>query len=278
MKICDLHTHSVFSDGKYTPTELIDEAVEKGISAIALTDHNTVDGIEEFLTAAKGKNIRAIAGVELSTEYNGKELHIVGLFIPSEKLDKVTEKVAFYRKKKQEANLKTIERLISDGYNISYENVIAEATNGNINRVHISNELIKMGYIKSVNEGFSTLLSAKGKYYCPPERMKSEDAIAFLESINAVSVLAHPFLALDEKELEDFIIHMKPKGLCAIETHYSTFDEKTTRKAVEIAIKTGVKQSGGSDFHGSNKPLISLGSGMGNLEVPYWFVESLLNK
>ncbi len=276
MKICDLHTHSVFSDGKYTPTELIDEAVEKGISAIALTDHNTIDGIEEFLTAAKGKNINAIAGVELSTEYNGKELHLVGLFIPRENLEKVTDKVASYREKKQEANLRTIERLISDGYKISYENVMANATNGNINRVHIANELIKKGYINSVKEGFSTLLSAKGKYYSPPERMKTDDAVAFLKSINAKSVLAHPFLDLDEKELEEFIIQMKPKGLCAIETHYSTFDEETTKKAVEIAIKTGVKQSGGSDFHGSNKPLISLGSGMGNLEVPYEFVESLL--
>ena len=120
------------------------------------------------------------------------------------------------------------------------------------------------------------MLSAKGKYYSPPERMKTDDAVAFLKSINAKSVLAHPFLDLDEKELEEFIIQMKPKGLCAIETHYSTFDEETTKKAVEIAIKTGVKQSGGSDFHGSNKPLISLGSGMGNLEVPYEFVESLL--
>ena len=150
MKICDLHTHSVFSDGKYTPTELIDEALKKGISAIALTDHNTVDGIDEFLTAAKGRNIQAIAGVELSTEYKGKELHIVGLFIPDDALPKITQMVSSYRKKKQEANINTVDRLIADGYKVSYERIKENAVNGNINRVHIADELMKMGYINSI--------------------------------------------------------------------------------------------------------------------------------
>ncbi len=278
MKICDLHTHSVFSDGKYTPKQLIDEAIEKGISAIALTDHNTVSGLEEFLKAADGKNILAIPAIELSTEYKEKELHILGLFIPVSAFDTVTELLKKYLDAKAQSNMDTVKRLNEDGYLISYEKVRANASLDNVNRVHIAEEMLKMGYIKTIKEAFDGLLSAKGKYYKPAPRLKSSEAIEFLKNIGAVPVLAHPFLDLTEDELLEFISEMKSIGLCGIETHYSTYDEETTKKAVEIAEKTGIKQSGGSDFHGSNKPLISLGVGMGNLAVPYEFVTEMMKK
>lgn len=278
MKICDLHTHSVFSDGKYTPQQLIDEAVEKNISAIALTDHNTIDGVYELLESARGKDIMAIPAVELSTVHNGKELHIVGLFIPVDALDKVTEFLKNFRVAKEENNKKTVEKLNADGYLIDYESVVSNSVSNNVTRVHIAEELVKKGYIKTIKEAFSGLLSSKGKYYTPPERLKCVDAIEFLKNIGAVSVLAHPFLDLTENEIRDFVKEMKPRGLCAMETVYSTYDEKTTEAAVKIAEDMGIKQSGGSDFHGSNKPHISLGCGMGNLYVPYDFVLELLKK
>ncbi len=277
-KICDLHTHSDFSDGKYTPAELIKEAVEKGISAIALSDHNTIDGLEEFLNESKGKDILAIPAIELSADYNGKEVHIVGLFIPEENFPKVTEFLREYREAKELNNRKTVRLLEEDGYNISYEDVLLRCRNGNVNRVHIAEELMSKGYANSIKECFKGLLSKNEKYYKSSIKPTASQAILFLKSIDAVPVMAHPFLDMNEEELLEFIKDMKPFGLCAMETLYSTYDEETTKTAISVAKKTGLKQSGGSDFHGSNKPSISLGRGKGNLSVPYDFVLELMKK
>jgi predicted metal-dependent phosphoesterase TrpH len=277
-KICDLHTHSDFSDGKYTPTELIEEALEKKISAIALSDHNTIDGLGEFLEAARGKDIMAIPAIELSSDYNGKELHIVGLFIPVENFPKVTEFLKEYREAKDENNRRTVELLKEDGYDISYDDIISRCRNGNVNRIHIAEVLMEKGYAKSIKECFKGLLSKKEKYYKPSIRPTAQQAVEFLKSIDAIPVIAHPFLDLSPEQLVAFIEEMKPWGLVAMETLYSTYSEETTKLAIEIANKTGLKQSGGSDFHGSNKPTISLGSGEGNSIVPFELVEELMKK
>ena len=259
---CDLHTHSNFSDGTYTPAELIDEAVRLGLSAIALTDHNCISGLAEFKSAAEGKPINAVPGVEFSTDYGETELHIVALFIKEESYEKINALVDDLKKRKEKCNLELIERLNAGGYIIDLEKLHGESR-GQINRAHIAHQLMMAGYVKSIEEAFDTLLSKNGKFYTQPKRLDVFEVIKFIKSIGAVSVLAHPFLNLSEPELREFLPKAKAAGLHAMETLYSKFDDETTALARKIASEYGIFESGGSDFHGWRKPGIELGTGRG---------------
>ena len=160
------------------------------------------------------------------------------------------------------------------GYALSYEE-IRERHQGNVNRAVITAELIEKGYITDRKEAFDGILSAKNGLYHPPERISAFEAIRFLSSIHAVPVLAHPYLSLTEEELRTFLPEAKRNGLAAMETRYSTFTPQLTEAARYLASEFGLLESGGSDFHGGNKPDIQLGSGKGDLAVPYSFVQSL---
>ena len=274
MKYCDLHTHSYFSDGTYSPTELIKEAEERGLAAIVLCDHNTVDGLGEFLAAAEGKSVKAIAGIEFSTDYGEIELHIVGMYIDPCHFNAVNEMVTELRRRKDESNMTLIENLRADGYEVDYDEIRA-STKGIANRAHIAAKLTEKGYTGSIKEAFDTLLSKESKYYVQPRRLDVFETIKFIKSIGAVAVLAHPFLNLNENELRVFLPKARECGLDAMETLYSTYDEATAALAAEMAREYGLRQSGGSDFHGERKPGISLGIGRGELRVPVSFLEEL---
>ena len=277
MRLCDLHTHSHFSDGVWSPTQIIDEAERLGLCAVALTDHNNINGLREFAKAAEGKRVEAVLGIEISTDYRGKELHVVGLYISQDKLDEVEKLVSDVRERKEKANTQLVENLKRDGYDVDVERIKAE-TKGFFNRAHVASALFEKGYVSSVTEAFDTLLSKGGGYYVESKRIETFEAIRFLKSVGAAAVLAHPFLELNEAELREFITGAKEYGLDAIETHYSTYDAETTALAERIALETGIKQSGGSDFHADRKPDISLGKGRGNLAVPAEFAEELRPK
>ncbi len=272
-KKCDLHTHSIFSDGTFTPTEIIEKAIEIGLSAVALCDHNTVDGIPEFLSAAQAKNIEAIAGAEFSVDYNGTELHLLGLYIPEKMLSMVSDLMIEVNKRKEQSNIALVTSLNKAGYNINYLDLKSKSPNGKINRAHSAAELTEKGYTESIKDAFETLLSKSAGHYIEPERITVFEMIKFIKSIGAVAVLAHPFLNLSEKELLEFIPLAKEHGLDGMECFYSLYDEDLTNKSVAIATRFGLKQSGGSDFHGSNKPDIKLGFGKDNLSIPYEFAE-----
>ncbi|MBR5309646.1 MAG: PHP domain-containing protein [Oscillospiraceae bacterium] len=268
-KICDLHTHSNFSDGTLAPSEIIDLAIEAGLSAVALCDHNTVDGLLEFLYAAEGKEIEAIPGAEFSVDYNGTELHLLGLYILPEHYGEISEMMLGFIRRKEESNINLINALNKDGYMISYDEIKKKAPNAKINRAHIAAELMSKGYIKSIGQAFEKLLAKNGGYYVEPKKISVWEMIDHLKSIGAVPVLAHPFLNLSEEQLLEFLPEAKKAGLVGMECYYSLFDEKKTEKAIKIADSFGLKRSGGSDFHGSNKPDIILGFGKGNLKVPF---------
>ncbi|MBR3929327.1 MAG: PHP domain-containing protein [Clostridia bacterium] len=274
MKICDLHTHSTFSDGTRTPAEIIDECVRIGLSAVALTDHNTVKGLNEFMEYAKGKPIECVNGVEISTDYKGKDVHIVGLFLTEGSFSKVDAFLEIANARKAESTKNLIKALFEAGYKIDYDEIRASHA-GQINRAVVAAELLKKGCIPDIKHAFKTLLSENGGYYTPPKRVSSEEAIEFLSSIRAVSVLAHPYLTFDKRDAEDFLRMAVPHGLMAMETRYSTYSEEISRIASETAKRFSLLESGGSDDHGDNKPHIRLGTGMGNLFVPYAFYEKL---
>ena len=274
MKYCDLHTHSHYSDGTCSPAELISEAEEKGLSAVVLCDHNTVEGLGEFFAAAKDSAVEAIGGVEFSTDYGDVELHIVGMFITSAHIEAVDGMAAELRRRKDESNIALVENLQRGGYDIDYGELKA-ANPGIVNRAHIAAKLVEKGYTGSIKEAFGTLLAKDGRYYVQPKRLDVFETIKFIKSIGAVAILAHPFLSLSEAELRKFLPEATKCGLDGMETFYSEYDEATTELAMRIAREFGIKQSGGSDYHGARKPGIGLGTGRGDLRVPETLLEEL---
>ena len=270
-QLCDLHVHSHYSDGTCSPAELISIAEEQRLAAIALCDHNTIDGLPDFLAAAKGSAVRAVPGIEFSTDYQGTELHILGLFIQPQHYDRINCLLNIYQQKKEESNLALAKALRQAGYDIDYEAVKAK-TSGIPNRAHFSAVLIENGYFSDRKECFRSILSPENGLYTPPPRPDAFEMISLIKEIGAVSVLAHPFLSLSEEALREFLGKAVPCGLDGMETVYSIYDETQTRLARAIAAEFGIKESGGSDFHGSNKPDISIGTGRKSLEVPLDFL------
>lgn len=278
-KFCDLHTHSIYSDGTYTPDEIINEALKLDLSAIALTDHNTVDGLTEFISSARGKNIDVVPGAEFSVDYNGVELHILGLFIDPEHFDKVSDLMASVNKRKEESNIDLIESLRSIGFDLDYSAIKAATPNGKFNRAHIAAAMVEKGYISSIKEGFETVLSKNAGYYKEPQRLTAQEIVDFISSVGAVSVLAHPFLNLNKSELVEFLSTIK--GLDGMECYYSAYDETTVNKSIRIANEFGLACGGGSDFHGATKPDIKVGVGKGDLKVPvesFWSLSDIKNE
>ena len=268
-RYCDLHTHSVFSDGSLTPTELIRAARKAGLSTLALTDHNTADGLPEFLSAAEISGIEAIAGAEFSVDLDGTELHLLGLFIPREYFGQIEERMRKVLSRKEESNRDLIAALAEDGMVLDYDELCRKTPKGRINRAHVAMALTERGYTPSAKQAFSTLLSPEAGYYREPERLSVWEMLDFLRSIRAVPVLAHPFLNLSPERLSAFLPEAKKKGLVGMECYYSTYDEETTALALRMVAEVGLKPSGGSDFHGALKPDIRLGVGRGNLKIPY---------
>lgn len=271
---CDLHTHSTYSDGTCTPAELIELARSAGLSALVLSDHNTVAGLPSFLDAAKGSGIEPVPGIEFSTEYLGIELHILALYIKPCHYDRINGLLQEFLDRKDVANFELVQRLKKTGMELDY-GAIREKAAGSINRAVIAAEMVRLGYCNSVKEAFSQWLSPKWGYYIPPRRPDAFEIIRFIKSIGAVAVLAHPFLSLEESQLRAFLPDAVAAGLDGMEVYYATYDEAQTRLAVEIAGQFGLLSSGGSDFHGQNKPDISIGTGRGGLAVPLHFLEKL---
>jgi len=272
--LCDLHIHSYYSDGTCSPAELIRFAGEQRLSAIALCDHNTIDGLPEFCAAGESCKVQAVPGIELSVDYTGTELHILGLFIQPQQYGRVNDLLGIYQRKKEASNLALAKALNAAGYAIDY-NAVKGRTSGIPNRAHFAAELVEKGYFGSIRECFQSILSPKNGLYVPPPRPDAFETISFIKEIGSVAVLAHPFLSLQEPELRVFLKEAVSYGLDGMETLYSTFDEQQTRLAQSIAGEFNLLQSGGSDFHGSNKPDISIGIGRGDLAVPLAFLHAL---
>ena len=264
---CDLHTHSVFSDGTYTPTEIIAEAKRLGL-IVALTDHNTAAGLPEFMEAAGKLGVIAVPGVEFSTEYNGKELHLLGLFVFPEHYAAVERLVKEQHILKEISNIELVEKLNQAGYLIDYAKVKGRNPNGNANRAHVAAELLEHGYVTSITEAFKTILSEDGGLYVPPSRLQLTDVIKDLRRIGVIPILAHPLQDLTEQELRELLPKAIEAGLLGIETMHSSYSADAILLAESIAVEFGLMPSGGSDFHGSVKPDIFLGVGRGELCVP----------
>ena len=271
---CDLHIHSTHSDGTLTPAELISEAGRLGLT-VALTDHNTMSGVPDFLAEARAAGVEAVAGVELSTVHGGDELHLLGLFVPAEHFADVEALVSDYRRRKEESNRALVERLRAGGYAIDYEEILRKNPGGNINRALIAKELMAAGCVASVKEAFDTLLGEGMGYYVPPERPSFLDTVRFLRRIRALPVWAHPLQYRDEAAVRAILPSALEAGLIGMEVQHASYDDATIARATHLAEEFGLLPSGGSDFHGAVKPDVRLGVGRGNLHVPHSVYDAL---
>ena len=270
----DLHTHSNISDGTLTPTELVKLAKETGLDAIALTDHDTLQGLPEALEAGRKFGIEVIPGCELSLESPAGAgwMHVVALWVP----ENPTELQAAFDwviEGRLTRNHEIVNKLRTLGVNITYENVAARA-GGTIGRPHFAQELLALGVVSSIDEAFKVWLGDNGRAYVPKRKLQPEKALGILKSIGATSILAHPFiLGLKPDETETLVKQLQTLGLDGIEVYYSEHSQAQTDTYRAMADKLGLLASGGSDFHGSVKPAISLGTGRGGLHVPTELLE-----
>lgn len=272
-KLCDLHAHSAASDGTLTPAELLHLAVETGLSAVVLCDHNTVAGLPEFTEAAKELPLEAVPAIEFTTEFENTELHMLALWVQPSHYAAINKILDDFKRRKAESNVLLVENLAKAGYRVDYRAI--EKEHSYVNRAHIAQALMDGGYVSSVKEAFKTLLKPEQGYYVPPKRPDALEIIGFIKSIGAVAVLAHPLLNLDEAGLRKFLPLAKAAGLDGMETLYAKYTPEETALAKALAAEFDILESGGSDFHGETKPDIFLGSGRGDLKIPLSFLENL---
>ena len=271
----DLHTHSTFSDGTLTPTELLELAEQVGLYAVALTDHDTVSGIEEALDAAAGKSVRFVPGVEISGEIDRGALHILGLFA-DHRNNELREMLAFAETQRINRNIVIVERLRQLGMDITVDEVKAEAGEGVMGRPHFAALMIRKGYVSDMEEAFVRYLAKGGAAFVPKVRIPREKAVAVIRRAGGVPVLAHPDqTGRGGAELTALLTSLKNLGLLGMETHYSGYAPNRVRKYSRSARALGLLESGGSDFHGSVKPTLHLGEGPGSLNVPDEFYDRL---
>ncbi len=272
MKTIDLHVHSNKSDGTYTPTGIIEAAIQANLSAVALTDHDTADGILEAYEATKtlGKDIdfEFIPGIELSISYHCRELHLVGLFL-NPFCEAFEQALKLLRNNRDARNYKMIERMQNAGVDITMEKLRQQQGDCVLTRANFAHYLLHIGFVSSIQEAFDKYLSPEKPFYVQREYMNPKDAIDLIHSVNGVAILAHPLLYhFDDLELENAVAYLKELGLDGIETWYSMNTGYDLQRMKKLADKYQLVYSGGSDFHGDNKPHIALGRGKGNLFVP----------
>lgn len=273
----DLHSHTTASDGTFTPTEIVDYACKKGLKALAITDHDTVAGLEEAVTHGKEAHpeLTVVPGIEYSTVKNGGDVHVVGLFVDY-KDEAYRAGLQGFINSRIERNRKICDKLTEAGMPITYEELTEANPGAVITRAHFGRMLLAKGYVSSIKEVFDNYLGDHCPCYVPREKITPEMAVEQILMGKGLPILAHPMIyKLNDEELDDLTASMKEVGLVGIEAYYSTYTLQDESRVLELAKKYDLMISGGSDFHGKNKPDIDLGSGMGRLAIPYEIYEKL---
>lgn len=272
----DLHTHSTASDGTDSPAELVANARAAGLSALALTDHDTLSGLDEAEAAAKALELDFVRGVEISTRTEMGSMHILGLWVPRD-ASPLEETLSRLRNKRSQRNVRMVAKLNELGIGITMEDVLREAGGESVGRPHMAMAMLKAGYIGDLREAFDKYLGSGGKAYLPKEVMRPEEAVSLMAGLGCCVVLAHPMAGghFPAGWLEALIRRLIPLGLCGLEAWHSDHSAADTSYLLGLARRLKLCVSGGSDYHGANKPRISLGRGYGGLFVPRSVLEDL---
>lgn len=294
----DLHVHSNRSDGTFSPKELVDYAMEKGLAAFALTDHDTVDGLDEAISYAKKLRCNmacrreaddlkgaaspqppfvpeVIPGIEFSTKYQGKDVHILGLYIDYHS-PSFEGQLREFVDSRTVRNQKMCGLLRDAGIDITYEALLSEFPDAVITRAHYAKYLLAHGHVLSMKEAFDRYVGDHCPFYVPREKVTPAQAVKLILMAGGIPVLAHPVLYhMSDERLDILTAELKEAGLMAIEAIYSTYRPHEERQIRALARKYDLLISGGSDFHGDNKPGLDLGTGYGNLFVPMDILDNL---
>jgi hypothetical protein len=275
MSRIDLHTHTTFSDGSCSPTELVDLAIQQGLDILAITDHDTTEGLTEAIGAIKNLSLELIPGIELSAQFQNREMHILGYFInPTDPL--LQARLEAHQSSRVKRIHHILDRLQSLGMDISLEEVKLVAGTGTIGRPHIAQVLIAKGYIKTMKDAFEQLLGSRGKAYVRRLVPEAHEIFGWITDAGGIPILAHPYWEGYNKE--DSVTACQTlieQGLQGLEVFYGTFSARHISFNLGLARQFNLLMTGGSDFHGTLKPDIALGKGRGSLHVPSKVVEQL---
>ena len=277
MNYIDLHVHSSISDCSFTPKEVVDLARNAKLRYIALTDHDTVDGIEAAITyAGKFDDIDIIPGTELSCYYLNREIHIVGLFLDY-KDEALLSSLHRLENARLQRNLKMIQNFIAAGIPLTLDELQHGNPKSVITRAHFARILVEKGICKDKNEAFDKYLGIGCPFYLPKPQVTPEQILRIIKTAGGIAILAHPYsYGFSKTQVETLLDTLIPLGLSGIECYYSTYDDGQTQELRSIAHKKNLLVSGGSDFHGAIKPDISIGTGRGKLRIPEKLLQNML--
>uniref|UniRef100_A0A7C4EKV3 PHP domain-containing protein n=1 Tax=Fundidesulfovibrio putealis TaxID=270496 RepID=A0A7C4EKV3_9BACT len=272
--LVDLHTHSNVSDGELPPAEVVRLAARAGLAAVALTDHDTVDGLEEALAAGAAHGIEVIPGCELSVRDQGREMHLLGLWTRPDSAV-LRQALIDFRAQRDARNRQMVEKLRVMGIPIRYEDVLA-LSRGTPGRPHMARLLVDLRVVRSSDAAFRQYLGRHGRAYVAKQEPDLRQAVEALRAAGGTVALAHPYLlGLSGRPMEDLLRHARQAGVEALEAYYPEHSFARTREYVEMARRADMAVCGGSDFHGAVKPGIALGTGRGRLRVPLAVLEDL---
>lgn len=275
MNFVDLHTHSTASDGTLTPKELVTRASSIGLLAIALTDHDTVDGIAQAKEAACNSSLELIPGMELSCIYQGTEIHILGFFA-DETNKELTEGLDLFRQVRNRRNDRMLKQFQDDGFEITMEDLKHGNPHTVVTRAHFARVLTEKGYVSSPAQAFEKYLWYGSRYCARKEIITPKQVMDLMNRCHVWPCLAHPMqYGLGYEEVEKLALYLKDMGLRGLEVYHSSHHPPQSGRLQVMAKKLDLLPSGGSDFHGSNKPDIELGKGRGGLRVTYGLLEDI---
>lgn len=274
MKYVDLHIHTTASDGSFTPAEVVELAARAGYAAIAVTDHDNTGGLPEAAAAGARLGVEIVPGIELSTEYAGGEVHILGYFIDPEadSLSDLLETALLHR---EERNTRICAVLRAAGVDVTMEELRAKFPGAVLGRPHIGQVMAEKGYVTDVKQAFREYLGRGARCYVPKVNMPMERAIDRILRAGGLPVLAHPYqYELGDAGLRTLIETAMDYGIIGLECVYSKYDAAQTGALLALAAEYGLLPTGGSDFHGASKPNISIGT----TKAPYVYLEALKEK
>lgn len=266
MKSADLHVHTLYSDGTFTPAQLIAEAKSAGLSCVSVVDHDTVEGLDPCLAIAKTEGIEILPGIELTAENNGSEVHILGYLI-DHKSKSLQSKLEHLKEVRVDRVHKIVEKLGKLGICLDPEIVFELAQEGTVGRLHIARAMVESGAVDNIYEAFQKYIGDKGPAYVCGFRFTPKEAVKFIRDLGGVPVLAHPYVLKDDDLIPQFVEY----GIMGLEIYYPEHSQSLVNFYLDLAKKYNLLATGGSDCHGAAKPDVRIGC----VRIPYELVEKL---
>jgi 3',5'-nucleoside bisphosphate phosphatase len=272
----DLHLHTTASDGVMSPSEIVRYARKRGLQAIAITDHDTIEGLEEGVSEGERIGFEVIPGIEISAEHSPGSMHLLGYFFEIHH-PMLTERLAYLQGARAERNPKIVAKLNDLGIKVTYEDVIRASGGGQVGRPHFAQVLLDMGYVNSFQEAFDRFLRKGAPAYVDKVRFAPKEALRFINEASGIGVLAHPNTLGTNGygDLERLILQLMEYGLKGIEVYYPEHSGLAVAQYKGLAERYGLLATGGTDYHGLEKDGLDIGVGRGGMRLPYSLVEGL---